>query len=269
MRLRNRGFESVVVRSVTWTAEHSLASFHRRPSRANAAAFVDELIAACVVPRLQPRDVAALGDGDRARLRRAVVNACGRGAEWRRLHGSHLVPDERLFAVMLWRWQERESLFEELRVRRPELAKVETSVAVAAQSIEAKFGVGVGPQALASTLASLHSGPAFEALRAFREQPVFEAARVLERQAVFEAARLIGQQPLFEALSPWVGPGAGVAQFLRDAGTLVADSVAVTSSSAFWFANPAKVRAVDVVGLASVAQAAARAQDFLARSTRT
>ena len=121
VRLRSSGFESSVVRSPMWGEDDSLAWFFQHPARVNPSAFVTALLAACLVPARRPAEVAALPEPDRARLRRAVIAVCGREREWRGLHGSHLSGDERLMAVMVWRWSEHELALARLRERQREL----------------------------------------------------------------------------------------------------------------------------------------------------
>lgn len=122
VRLRSAGFESCVARCPTRTRGGALEWFFVHPAHANVSAFVSELLAACLVPARRPREVAALPESDRARLRLAVVAVCGREREWRKLHGSHLTADERLMAVIVWRWREHERRFARMRERRRELA---------------------------------------------------------------------------------------------------------------------------------------------------
>ena len=120
-RLRSAGFESCVVRSPMWTGDDSLDWFFRHPARVNASVFVSAVLAACLKPARRRGEVEALPQSDRARLRLALVRACGREREWRKLHGSHLTADERLMAVMVWRWREHERTFARLRERHHEL----------------------------------------------------------------------------------------------------------------------------------------------------
>jgi hypothetical protein len=121
VRLRSSGFESSVVRSPTWSEDDSLAWFFQHPARVNPSAFATALLAACLVPARRPSEVAAVPESDRARLRRAVIAVCGRKREWRGLHGSHLSGDERLMAVMVWRWSEHELALTRLRESQREL----------------------------------------------------------------------------------------------------------------------------------------------------
>ena len=114
-----------------WGEDDSLAWFFQHPARVNPSAFVTALLAACLVPARRLAEVAALPEPDRARLRRAVIAVCGREREWRALHGSHLSGDERLMAVMVWRWSEHELALARLRERQRELFE-------AAQAIEGK-----------------------------------------------------------------------------------------------------------------------------------
>jgi hypothetical protein len=127
VRLRTSGFESCTVRAPSWDVHESLDWYFRHPARVSASTFVTEVITASLVPARPAHDVARLAERERARLRVAVIAACGREREWRRLRGSHLAPDERLMAVLVWRWRESERLIARLRERRRELdAAVET-----------------------------------------------------------------------------------------------------------------------------------------------
>ena len=85
VRLHTRGFESCAVWCPPWADLGPLEELFDHPGRANARAFVSELLAACLVPARRPREVAALPERDRARLRLALVAACGRQREWRKL----------------------------------------------------------------------------------------------------------------------------------------------------------------------------------------
>lgn len=122
VRLRNRGFESCVVRCPSWADLGPLEWLFLRPARVSARQFVSEMLGACLVPAWRPGEVEALPESDRARLRLALVAACGREREWRKLHGSHLSTDERLMAVMVWRWRDYERFLARVRDRRRELA---------------------------------------------------------------------------------------------------------------------------------------------------
>lgn len=119
--LRTPGFESCVIEPPSWLSEDALRSFYDRPARANAFAFVNELLATCVEPRRRPGEFAALPDDDRARLRRLLVVVCKREKQWRSLYGSALTLDERLFAVMFWRHLQAERFRARLIERRREL----------------------------------------------------------------------------------------------------------------------------------------------------
>ena len=101
--------------------EATLRDYYERASRANARAFVDDLLALAVSPPLTGAELSALPDRDRARLRNAVAVAAGRRKQWCRLHGSHLSGDERLLAIMCWRWTSSRQLLWYLRERRREI----------------------------------------------------------------------------------------------------------------------------------------------------
>lgn len=127
VHLRTPGFESCTVRAPSWDVHDSLDWYFRHPARVSASTFVTAVIAASLVPARRAHDVARLAERERARLRVAVIAACGREWEWRRLRGSHLTADERLMVVLVWRWREHERLLARLRERRSELdAAVET-----------------------------------------------------------------------------------------------------------------------------------------------
>jgi hypothetical protein len=116
IHLRAHGFESATVTAPDSAYEHRrLRRFYGSPLRANSSSFTDELVAMCLAPRRRPSEVTALSKVDRSRLRHAVIAACGRKRQWRALQGSHLTADERLFAVMYWRWREHENLRARLR----------------------------------------------------------------------------------------------------------------------------------------------------------
>lgn len=148
VQLRTPGFESSVVRCPTLT-DDSVERFLRCPARASACAFVTELLAVCLAPARRPREVAALPESDRARLRLALVAASGREREWRKLRGSHLTADERLMALMVWRRQDQERLFKRLRERRRELA-VASKVAAGELAPQVKVPVGALGRAVTS-----------------------------------------------------------------------------------------------------------------------
>lgn len=114
VRLHTRGFKSVLVRAPAMAVEQELHRFYARPVRANASAFVNDLLAGCVEPTRRPCEFAALPEAERAQLCLALIGVCNLGASWRSLYGSHLTGDERLFAVMLWRHQAELAKFAEL-----------------------------------------------------------------------------------------------------------------------------------------------------------
>jgi hypothetical protein len=111
------------------TCSASLDWHFRHPARVSASTLVTEVIAASLVPPRRAHDVARLPEHERARLRVAVIAACGREREWRRLHGSHLTADERLMAVLVWRWRGHERLLARLRERGLELDAAAEAVA--------------------------------------------------------------------------------------------------------------------------------------------
>jgi hypothetical protein len=121
VRLRVPEHESCIVKAPDWLEERRLWHFYRRPSRARASVFVDEVLALCTDPHLERAEIAAMSAPERVRMRYAVASVCGMNREWRAMHGSHLTPDERLFAVMFWRWRKQQDLHARLRRRRLEL----------------------------------------------------------------------------------------------------------------------------------------------------
>jgi len=92
----------------SFLSELGLARHYRQPWRSRVGVFVDGLLAVSLEPVRSPAEMRALPEGDRATLRRAVVAATGCERQWRLLYGSHLTADERLFAVMYWRWHQRQ-----------------------------------------------------------------------------------------------------------------------------------------------------------------
>lgn len=269
VRLRDAGFESSV-RALSCVDERPLSHFYRRAARANTTAFGDHLLGLCLDPRRPPTEIAALSEPDRAHLRRAVVAVCGKKAlaRWRALYGSHLSADERLFGVMLWRWRESERVRATIRRRHRELASMQEEAEATVRRLEARFGGASAGDALARTLGTVTAGPSAQLAKLYSSQPVFEAAKLLGNQPVFEAAKFLRHQPLFDAAKLLGESRFGVAQFLRDTGTLLPDSVAVVASSARWMANPASVTTLDITKMASVAHAAALAQEAVERWSR-
>src|SRR5215207_1758251 len=86
--------------------ETDLAGAYQRALTAEYRRFVGELIAGCLVsPALTAAQVDALPTRTRTRLRVMVVAVCGLDSDVRRLRGSHLSADERVFAAMLWRFE--------------------------------------------------------------------------------------------------------------------------------------------------------------------
>jgi hypothetical protein len=157
--LRSQGFESCTVRPPSPLAERlSLRRSYRYPSRANPSVFVDELLALCVEPRQSPGAVRALEPGERALLRRAVVAVTDEERTWQALYGSHLTLDERLFAVMYWRWQARKGRF---TVTGTELERFAVEGRYAAEVMAKNLGVDPGGWSVPDSVAA-------QALRAIR-----------------------------------------------------------------------------------------------------
>lgn len=96
--------------------ERRLASYYKRPTRANHRLFVNELLAGTITPKLSSAQVDALPERTRAALRSGVVQACDLERSTRALRGSSLSPDERLFAAMLWHYEEWTARMGELMV---------------------------------------------------------------------------------------------------------------------------------------------------------
>jgi hypothetical protein len=189
VNLRTPGFESRELRYPSWSAELDLRRFYAHPARANASAFVDELLAACLVPRAHPREVAALPETDRARLRRALVAVCSFDVDWRRLHGSHLTPDERLFTLMLWRHRRGEAVRARVAERLREVFAIATVGAPDSAALVPKLPAHVrAAWGRPPTLTHLLSGQAFKFLVAYKSPllrdpskhvPVVEPPKVL------------------------------------------------------------------------------------------
>lgn len=177
IRLRSAGFESCAVAAPDWLDERSLCRFYRHPTRADAHAFVDELIGLCSTPSLRAEQLAALSPVDRARLRRAIVSVCGHESQWRALWGSHLTPDERLFAVMFWRWRDQERLFGRLRARRAELDEQRERSMPGLMDLAETQIAGATVRSPSLELALRGVKPTFDLAR-FRP-PLFEATRHL------------------------------------------------------------------------------------------
>jgi hypothetical protein len=95
------------VRGASMALEERLAANCERPLQVSYRHFVNELVAGCVEhPALTACDVDALRAGRRQRLVRAVVaSECDLDQDLRRLRGSCLGPDERVFAAKMWAYQ--------------------------------------------------------------------------------------------------------------------------------------------------------------------
>jgi hypothetical protein len=158
--LRTAGFESCIVRCPSSIDLDPLRWFFEHPERAGARGFVSEVLGLALAPPRRTGDVEMLMEPDRARLRLALVAACGCEREWRKLHGSHLSPDERLMAVMVWRSRRHERLFTRLRERRREL---EAERKAAAEHV----GGGTHP-ALAAALGLGSASTALKAIGIYR-----------------------------------------------------------------------------------------------------
>ena len=140
VRLRTSGLESATVRSPSIDVLRALRWHYRRRSRASAPAYVNQLLAACLDPPRRPREIAALPESDRARLRHALVLACGNRRKWKALHGIHLTPDERLFAIDYWEWEEQQRVGKRITVSH-HLEEMVREAAEARAVIERKMGL--------------------------------------------------------------------------------------------------------------------------------
>jgi len=150
VRLRVPGFESCIVTAPGWLSDMRLAQQYRRPWRVDISGFVDGLLAACLHPACSPAQVRALPVAARASLRRALVVACDCERDWLALYGSHLYPDERLFALMYWRWQRQDKVFKRQRAeRQAQMAKLRVGVGA---DIYAKLGLTTKVTAVPSAL---------------------------------------------------------------------------------------------------------------------
>lgn len=121
------GFDSSVIGPPTFAVERTVRGALSHPARADARWFVSTLLAGCLVPSRRVSEIEDLTEPDRARLRRALVDACEERRCWRALYGSHLSADERLLAVMVWRHRrygdEAGGIIAALVARRAELAR--------------------------------------------------------------------------------------------------------------------------------------------------
>jgi hypothetical protein len=77
-------------------------AWRRRPLSTNCRAFANEAMAFSLEPKPSASAIDRLPEQQRRSLMLAVVRAHGEKRAWRRLAGSFLRPDERLFAVLLW-----------------------------------------------------------------------------------------------------------------------------------------------------------------------
>jgi hypothetical protein len=73
LAVRTPGFESCTQGPLAWADERALVRFYRRGPRADAHAFVNELLAVSLSTRPRPADIASLPDHERARLRCAFI----------------------------------------------------------------------------------------------------------------------------------------------------------------------------------------------------
>lgn len=101
-----RGLGACTVRCASMALELELAREYTRPLHTDYRAFSCRLLAGRLVePQMSPSDIDGLPEHTRARLRTVVAEQCEAITDLRRLRGSHLGPDERLFAAMLWRYE--------------------------------------------------------------------------------------------------------------------------------------------------------------------
>lgn len=101
------GLGRVVLRGPTMSVERRLSLAYERPVHLSYRRFVNDLIAGCATTPLSVEEVDALPEFSRARLRNAMAEVAGADRWLRRLRGSHLSGDERLFAAMLWEHREQ------------------------------------------------------------------------------------------------------------------------------------------------------------------
>jgi len=157
LSLRTSGFESCTVHPPAWNHERALRRFYSRPVRADVHTFVNELLAMSLAPRPRASEVAKLPGHERARLRCAVVSVCKREGDWKALHGSHLSPDERLFALMLWRWEESENV---RVILRQEHEKFDAQRSMLTPALSFPVAAGLGASNSLQAVAEFASMPA-------------------------------------------------------------------------------------------------------------
>jgi hypothetical protein len=177
------GFESLEIERPSGTVEVHLRSALAHPARTSARWFVSTLLAGCLTPRQSVRAIEAVGERDRAVLRRALVEVCEEQAPWRALYGSHLSGDERLFAVMLWRWRrEAESVIKRIReiaAANAERARMVEASVTGVASAHVRAGLAQNSLALSSQIQRTLSS--------------YDALTRVHRSAA--ALKAIGQQP--------------------------------------------------------------------------
>jgi hypothetical protein len=105
MRLAVRELGACTVAPLPFGTELWSVEEFEQPWRTNYWRFASVLIAGALEEDVTPEQVERLSDHSRARLRRALVTVCELEGDYRRLRGSHLSLDERLYAVFLWRFE--------------------------------------------------------------------------------------------------------------------------------------------------------------------
>lgn len=101
------GVGQCTFRAASIGLEEHLSWHNDHPHRVDHRRFCNELIAGCLQePELSAAAIDRLPDRARAALRSGVVAACELDATIRRLRGSPLGADERLFAATMWHYQE-------------------------------------------------------------------------------------------------------------------------------------------------------------------
>jgi hypothetical protein len=101
------GVGPCVFRGASIGLEEDLAWRYRRPFGVNYRQFSNELISGCLrSPKLSVAELDLLPERARAGLRAGVAEACDLRTSMRGLRGSALGGDERLFAAMMWHYQE-------------------------------------------------------------------------------------------------------------------------------------------------------------------
>jgi hypothetical protein len=111
------GLGECTFRAASNGVERDLSWHYKQPHRVDYRRFSNELISRCLEePEPSPAHIDRLSGRTRAGLRAGVVTACELDTQMRGLRGSPLGLDERLFAAMMWHYQEWTVRFGELIV---------------------------------------------------------------------------------------------------------------------------------------------------------